>query len=194
MPLIIDLGLKEQVNKLGLGLFDPKLYRLVKWNGKTENYSILTRVLLKAAPRPSSPRAATAQRLGGPRPTTTRRPGGQVLIFHNLLSAGKSTRMHRSASGLAVQTLNLVTIFIIIWIVFDPFFRCLLLSEKRCHSLFIRLLTEPYREEVHCQTIQMVKWYTNSNSPSSMFTPKPDAGLCMSVDLTLSKKLWKIRD
>ena len=27
-----------------------------------------------------------------------------------------------------------------------------------------------------------------------MFTPKPDAGLCMSVDLPLSKKLWKIRD
>ena len=103
MPLIIDLGLKEQDNKLGLGLFDPKLYRLVKGNGKTENYSILTRVLLKAAPRP-----------GGPRPTTARRPGGQVLIFHNFLSGVKSTHMHRSASGLGVQTLNLVTIFIII--------------------------------------------------------------------------------
>ena len=25
-------------------------------------------------------------------------------------------------------------------------------------------------------------------------TPKPDAGLCMSVDLPLGKKLWKIRD
>ena len=77
------LGLKEQVNKLGLGSFDPKLYRLVKGNGKTGNYSILTRVLLKAGPRPSGPRAATAQRLGGPRPTTARRPGGLVLIFHN---------------------------------------------------------------------------------------------------------------
>ena len=83
MPLIIDLGLKEQANKLGLSLFDPKLYRLVKGNGKTENYSILTRVLLKAGPRPSGQRAATAQRLGDPRPTTARRPGGQVLIFHN---------------------------------------------------------------------------------------------------------------
>ena len=82
MPLIIDLGLKEQANKLGLGLFDPKLYRLVKGNGKTENYSILTRVLLKAGPRSSGPRAAKAQRLGGPRPTTARRPGGQVLILH----------------------------------------------------------------------------------------------------------------
>ena len=41
---------------------------------------------------------------------------------------------------------------------------------------------------MHCQTIQMVKWETNSNSPSSMFTPKPDACLCMSVDLPLGKK------
>ena len=49
------LGLKEQANKLGLGSFDPKLYRLVKGNGKTENYSILTRVLIKAGPRPSDP-------------------------------------------------------------------------------------------------------------------------------------------
>ena len=36
------LGLKEQASKLGLGSFDLKLYRLVKGNGKTENYSILT--------------------------------------------------------------------------------------------------------------------------------------------------------
>ena len=28
------LGLKEQASKLGLGSFDPKLYRLVKVNGK----------------------------------------------------------------------------------------------------------------------------------------------------------------
>ena len=56
------LGLKEQASKLGLGSFNPKLYRLVKGNGKTENYSILTRVSLKAGPRPSGPRPATAQR------------------------------------------------------------------------------------------------------------------------------------
>ena len=61
------LGLKEQANKLGLGSFDPKLYRLVKGNGKTENYSILTQVLLKAGRQLSGPRAATAQRLGGPK-------------------------------------------------------------------------------------------------------------------------------
>ena len=36
--------------------------------------------------------------------------------------------------------------------------RCLLLGEKHCHSLFIRLLTELDREEVHLQTIQMIKW------------------------------------
>ena len=38
-------------------------------------------------------------------------------------------------------------------ILFDPFSRCMLLSEKRCHSLFIRLFTEPDREEVHSQTM-----------------------------------------
>ena len=38
--------------------------------------------------------------------------------------------MHGSTSGLGVQTLNLVAIFIIIWILFDPFFQCLLLSEN----------------------------------------------------------------
>ena len=46
MPLVINLGLKVQANKLDLGSFDPKLYRLVKGNAKTENYSILTRVLV----------------------------------------------------------------------------------------------------------------------------------------------------
>ena len=30
----------------------------------------------------------------------------------------------------------------------------MLLSEKRCHSLFIRLFTEPDREEVYSQTGQ----------------------------------------
>ena len=140
MPLIIDLGLKEQANKLGLGSFDPKVYRLVKGNAKTENYSILTPVLLKAGPR--RPSGSVARRPGGPRPTAhgprptahgPRRPGGRVAkswfstIF---LSGGKSTRMHRSASGLGMQTLNLVIILIIIWILFDPFFQFLLLSEK----------------------------------------------------------------
>ena len=81
------LGLKEQANKLGLGSFDPKLYRLVKGNGKTENYSILTRALLKAGPQPCGPRAATAQRsegltAHGPRRHGGPGPGGQVLIFH----------------------------------------------------------------------------------------------------------------
>ena len=38
-------------------------------------------------------------------------------------------------------------------ILFDPFPRCMLLSERRCHSLFIHLFTEPDREEVHSQTM-----------------------------------------
>ena len=75
MPLIIDLGLKEEANKLGLGSFDPKLYRLVKGNAKTENYSILTRVLLKAGPRPSR---SAAQRLGGLKAWRPTAPGGRV--------------------------------------------------------------------------------------------------------------------
>ena len=65
MPLIIDLGLKEEANKLGLGSFDPKLYRLVKGNAKTENYSILTRVLLKAGPRPTGRVSPAARRPEG---------------------------------------------------------------------------------------------------------------------------------
>ena len=75
MPLIIDLGLKEQANKLGLGSFDPKLYRLVKANAKTENYSILTRVLLKAGPRPTGRDGPAARR---PTAQGPRRPGGRV--------------------------------------------------------------------------------------------------------------------
>ena len=73
MPLIIDLGLKEEANKLGLGSFDPKLYRLVKGNAKTENYSILTGVLLKEGPRPTGRDGPAARRpeglaARGPRP------------------------------------------------------------------------------------------------------------------------------
>ena len=60
------LGLKQQANRLGLGSFDPKLYRLVKGNGKTEYYSILTRVLIKAGPRPSGPAARRPTAHDGP--------------------------------------------------------------------------------------------------------------------------------
>ena len=60
------LGLKEQANKLGLGSFDPKLYRLVKGNGKMENYSIITRVLLKVRPQPSGPAARRLTAHDGP--------------------------------------------------------------------------------------------------------------------------------
>ena len=83
MPLIIGLGLKEEANKLALGSFDPKLYRLVKENAKIENYSILTRVLLKAGPRPMGRDVPAARRPEGLAAHGPRRPGGQVLIFHN---------------------------------------------------------------------------------------------------------------
>ena len=39
-------------------------------------------------------------------------------------------------------SLNSFTILIIISILVDPFFCCTLLSEKRCHSLFIGLFTD----------------------------------------------------
>ena len=82
-------------------------------------------------PRPSGP---AARRPSGPRPTArdgpaARRPGGPEA--HTvLLSSGKSTRMAQICISL-----NSFTILIIISILFDPFFRCMLLSEKRCHSL-----------------------------------------------------------
>ena len=41
---------------------------------------------------------------------------------------------------------------------FRSFLSLLVVIEKHCPSLFIRLLTEPDREEVHCQTIQTIKW------------------------------------
>ena len=63
------LRLKEKASKSGLGSFDLRLYRLVKGNGKTENYSILTRVLLKAGPRPTACDGSAARRPGGRRPT-----------------------------------------------------------------------------------------------------------------------------
>ena len=73
------LRLKEKASKLGLGSFDLKLYRLVKRNGKTENYRILTRVLLKAGPRPPARDGSAARRPGGRRPT--RRPGPDFPQF-----------------------------------------------------------------------------------------------------------------
>lgn len=57
--------------------------------------STQNRVLLKAGPRPSSPRPATALRPGG--------PVAQSWFSTVFLSSGKSTRIHRSALGLGVQ-------------------------------------------------------------------------------------------
>ena len=89
-------------------------------------------VLLKAGPRrPSSPR------LGG-------------LVAHSWFSTAffVQREMHVHAQicigfGRAkwmTVSLNSFTILIIISILFDPFFPCMLLSEKRCHALFILCL------------------------------------------------------
>ena len=82
----------------------------------------------------------------GPRPAkgpTTQRPGDPAAQICIAFGRQKWTTV----------SLNSFTILIIISILFDPFFRCMLLSEKSCHSLFIRLFTEPDREEVHSQTM-----------------------------------------
>ena len=91
-------------------------------------------VLLKAGPRQP----------GGPWPMA-RRPGGPLLIFHSFFV---QREIHAHAQicigfGRAKWTtvsLNSFTILIIISILFDPFFPFMLLSEKRCHSLFILCL------------------------------------------------------
>ena len=83
-------------------------------------------------PRPSGP---AARRPSGPRPATGQGPGG--LEAHTvLLSSGKSTHMHRFSSGLGVQMKDGQFEFVYhLNNHFNLFFRCMLLSEKRCHSL-----------------------------------------------------------
>ena len=83
-----------------------------------------------AARRPSGPRPTD-----GPRPTTARRPGGPEA--HTvLLSSGKSTHMHRFSSGLGAQMKDGEFEFVYHFNNhFNLFFRCMLPSEKRCHSL-----------------------------------------------------------
>ena len=120
-------------------------------------------VLLKAGPRQP----------GGPRPMAWR-PGGPLLIFHSFFVQREIHAHAQICIGFGrakwtMVSLNSFTILIIISILFDPFFPWILLSEKYCHSLFIRLFIRPF-----C-------------------TPKPDADLCMCVDLPLDKKIWKIR-
>ena len=75
------LGLKdlEQANKLGLGSFDPNLYRLEKGNGKTENYSILYANTGFAKSRSTAGRdGPAARRPEGLAAHGPRRPGGPV--------------------------------------------------------------------------------------------------------------------
>jgi len=92
----------------------------------------MKRVLVKAGPRPTARDGPAAQRPGG--------PAAQICIA---FGSQKWTTV----------SLNSFTILIIISILFYPFFRCMLPSEKRYHSLFIRLFTESDREEVHFQTM-----------------------------------------
>ena len=41
------IGIKEQVEKFGLGAFDLKLFRVEKIKGKAENFAIVTKVQLE---------------------------------------------------------------------------------------------------------------------------------------------------
>ena len=73
-----------------------------------------------------------------------RRPGGPLLIFHSFFVQWEIHAHAQICIGFGrakwtTVSLNLFTILIIISILFDPFFPCMLLSEKR-HSLFILCL------------------------------------------------------
>ena len=92
-------------------------------------------VLLKAGPRPTAhgprptahgprPTAHGPPRPGGPKAQRPAAHGGPVLIFHGVQNG--------------LRWFQFSVIFIIISVLFNPFFRCLLLSGKRRHSLFIR--------------------------------------------------------
>ena len=83
-----------------------------------------------AARRPEGPAARGPRTARGPR-----RPGGPEA--HTvLLSSGKSTHMHRFSSGLGAQMKDGEFEFVYHFNNhFNLFFRCMLPSEKRCHSL-----------------------------------------------------------
>ena len=79
----------------------------------------------------------------GPRPATARRPEGPTAR-----GPGPTTARRRPAARdgpVAQSWVQFSAILIIISVLLDPFFRCLLLSGKRRHCLFIRLCTEPDR-------------------------------------------------
>ena len=123
------------------------------------------RVLLKAGPRQP----------GGSRPMAWR-PGGPLLIFHSFFVQREIHAHAQICIGFGrakwtMVSLNSFTILIIISILFDPFFPCMLLSEKRCHSLFILCLFSVYS--------LFISLFIR---PFCM--PKPDADLCMCMDLS----------
>ena len=83
------------------------------------------------------------------RPATAWRPGGPLLIFHSFfvqreIHAHAQICIRFGRAKWTMVSLNSFTILIIISILFDPFFPCMLLSEKRCHSLFILCLFSVY--------------------------------------------------
>ena len=101
-------------------------------------------VLLKAGPRQP----------GGSRPMAWR-PGGPLLIFHSFFVQREIHAHAQICIGFGrakwtMVSLNSFTILIIISILFDPFFPCMLLSEKRCHSLFILCLFSVYSLFILC--------------------------------------------
>ena len=86
--------------------------------------SSAVRVLLKAGPQSTARHGPAAWWPGGP-------------VAHTvLLSSGKSPHMHRFSSGLGAQMKDGEFEFVYHFNNhFNLFFRCMLQSEKRCHSL-----------------------------------------------------------
>ena len=137
----------QSIVRLSFHIFWRSRQLLKKRTNEFLKLSLLQRCLQKAGPRPTA--------CDGPAARWTSSDFPQ--FFCPAVNSCASTDLHRVwAFGRAKWTkvsLNSFTILIIISILFDPFFPCMLLSEKRCHSLFIRLFTEPDREEVHSQTM-----------------------------------------
>ena len=78
------------------------------------------------------------------------------------------------------MSLNSFTILIIISILFDPSLRCVLLSEKRCHSLFIRLFTEPIERK---SILKRCKLFSNDSLKKK----------CIVFFIAVSSSLWTSR-
>ena len=118
--------------------------------------------LLKAGPPPSGPRPTAHGPVAWPSGMEIWRPGGPMALtlFSNFFCPAVNPRactdLHRvwpckMDDGEFEFVFHFNNLFNII--LFHPFFRCILLSEKRCHSLIIRLFTKPDRKKVHSKTM-----------------------------------------